>query len=38
MKKCFYKTSQKYFQIIINKLNFKLAAFCFDDEFETGFN
>ena len=38
MKKCFYKTFQKYSQNIMNRLNFEIAAFCFDDESETGFH
>ena len=37
MKKSFYKTFLKYFQIIMNRLSFKMAAFCFDDVSETGF-
>ena len=38
MKKCFYKSLQKYSRNTMNRLNFELAAFCFDDESETGFH
>ena len=34
MKKCFYKTFQKYYQILMNRM----AVFSFDDESETGFH
>ena len=38
MKKCFYKTFQKCSQNEMNRLNFEMAAFCFDDDPETGIN
>ena len=38
MKKCFYKIFQKYSLNIMNSLNFKTAAFCFDDESLTLFH
>ena len=38
MKKCLYRTFQMYSQNIMNRLNFEMAAFCFDDESETGFH
>ena len=38
IKKCFNKTFQKYSQNIMNRLNFEMAASCFDDESETGFH
>ena len=38
MKKRFSKTFQKYSQNKMNRLNFEIAAFIFDDESETGFH
>ena len=38
MKKCFYKTFQKYSQNLMNRLNFEIASSCFDGESETCFH
>ena len=38
MIKYFYKTFLKFSQNIMNRLNFEMAAFCFEDESETGFH
>ena len=38
MKKCFYKTFQKYSQKILSGHNFEMAVICFDDESEMGFH
>ena len=38
MKKCFNETFQKCTEVIMNRLSFEMAAFCFDDESEIGFH